>query len=73
MVKASQKTPSEGRVLFDNRIDATVLTAQEAAIFLRISPKSLYRLTNNGLIPCRKVGSQTRFLLSELMEWVKGQ
>lgn len=72
MFKPKSNQQEKSKPIFENQISNQVLNSQEAATFLKISNKSLYRLVNTGLIPCRRVGRQTRFLLSELMEWMKG-
>lgn len=52
-----------------------ILTAKEAAAFLRMSVQQLYKLKNANQIPCHKVGSgragKVLFLESELLEWVR--
>lgn len=63
---------SPGGQLFDKSIEIHVLNIQEASAFLKISPKVLYRLVKDGQIPHRKIGKQTRFLVIELVEWMKG-
>jgi len=47
-----------------------VLTAQEAATYLRITPATLYKLIHKGEIPAAKVGRQWRFHLDLLDEWL---
>lgn len=49
----------------------TLLTAEEAANYLRLHVKSLYRLAREGKIPARKVGGQWRFHSESLNNWLK--
>ena len=42
------------------RLKSEILTAQEAAEFLKISTKLLYKLINRGEIPAKKVGNGFR-------------
>lgn len=48
--------------------DARWLTTKEAAAVLRVHPKHVYRLLNQGL-PASRVGGQWRFLASEIKVW----
>ncbi|MFN0117808.1 MAG: helix-turn-helix domain-containing protein [Elusimicrobiota bacterium] len=48
-----------------------LLTAKQAAEFLRVSIFTLYGWTSAGKIPHRKVGSLLRFDVNELVEWTK--
>lgn len=43
-----------------------VLTAEEAAAYLRLSETTVYRLLDRGELPGRKVGGQWRILRSAL-------
>jgi excisionase family DNA binding protein len=47
-----------------------VLTAEEAAAYLRIARATLYRLAAKGRIPAVKVGRVWRFSRSLLDEWL---
>ena len=49
-----------------------VLTPIEAAAFLRVSRKTLSRLTLRGDVPHAQVGGQYRYLKSDLAAWLKG-
>jgi len=53
------------------------VSAQEAALFLSISPKTLTRLARQGLIPAHPLGDgirrRWRFLRSELDTWMHGR
>ena len=54
-------------------IDAPVkfLSVQEAADFLRVSPRSVYGWVSQRALPHRKAGRRLLFLESELIEWTK--
>lgn len=45
------------------------LTVEEVADFLRVSPRSIYDWVSQGVIPFRKAGRRTIFLLDEILEW----
>jgi excisionase family DNA binding protein len=47
-----------------------VLTVDEAAALLRVSPDVVYRLALAGELPARRVGAQWRLLRSEVFEWL---
>ncbi len=48
-----------------------VLTAEEAARYLRLHVKSIYRLVKAGKIPGQKVGGTWRFHAEALEKWLK--
>jgi len=48
-----------------------VLTAEEAARYLRLHVKSVHRLVKEGKIPGRKVGGRWRFHRDDLEEWLR--
>ena len=49
------------------------LTVDETAELLQISPRTLHDWVSQEKIPFHKAGSQTRFLLSEIVEWTAGR
>lgn len=55
-------------VIFENQ----VLTSVEAAEFLKCSTKKLYRLIETHGLPCKRIGNEYRFLVSDLVGWMKG-
>lgn len=57
-------TDSDGHTLF---------TAEEAAKYLRLHVKSIYRLARDGKIPGRKVGGSWRFHRDALDVWLKNE
>ena len=49
------------------------LTVEEVAEFLRVSPRSVYDWVYKCIIPHRKAGRRTLFLLNEILEWTTTQ
>jgi len=50
-----------------------ILTAEEAAIHLRIHPKTLQRLARLEQVPCMRRGKRWFFRLSTLDVWLRAQ
>ncbi|MCM8812364.1 MAG: helix-turn-helix domain-containing protein [Candidatus Omnitrophica bacterium] len=48
-----------------------ILTLKEAADFLKLSERSIYRLLKEGKIPARKIMHKWRFEREQLKEWVR--
>jgi len=48
----------------------TILTIEEAAAFLKVTKRTLYR---HSEIPRVKVGAQLRFIREDLERWVRSQ
>jgi excisionase family DNA binding protein len=48
-----------------------VLTLEEAAGFLRVSPEVAEELANRGAIPGRRIGEEWRFLRSSIEDWLR--
>lgn len=53
--------------------DSDILTIEEAAVLLKIPRSSVYKLAQEGKIPCQKVGRHWRFYRPALINWVAGQ
>ena len=47
-----------------------IMTPREAAEYLSVHVRTIYRLAKNGNIPGRKVGGSWRFKKSALDEWL---
>ena len=47
------------------------LSVQEAADFLRVSPRTVYGWVSQRVLPARYAGRRLLFLESELVEWTK--
>ena len=56
----------------ETKTDNDVMIPSEVARKLRISTKTLSRLTKRGEIPSRKIGGQHRYFKSDLDDWLKG-
>lgn len=48
-----------------------VMTIQETSQYLRIPVSSLYKLAQEGRIPCQKVGRHWRFRKESLERWLE--
>ena len=46
------------------------MTPREAAEYLSVHVRTIYRLANNGEIPGRKIGGSWRFKKNALDEWL---
>lgn len=47
-----------------------IMTIQETSRFLRIPVSSLYKLAQEGRIPCQKVGRHWRFRMETIEKWL---
>ena len=65
MNKYSEAPNSKPQILMKE-----ILTPREAANYLSIHVRTIYRLAKNGEIPCRKVGGSWRFKKDLLDEWL---
>lgn len=54
------------------KTDQDILTPAEAAEFLKISTKTLWRMSKNDEIPNKKVRGQRRYSKSSLTRWLQG-
>jgi len=52
-------------------MDKEILTIEEAADFLRIGKRSVYKLAKTGKIPAKMVLNKWRFDRDSLREWVR--
>ena len=50
-----------------------LLTPQQAAMALAISPRKLWGITDSGEIPHVRVGRCVRYLLDDLQRWIDAQ
>lgn len=48
-----------------------IMTIGEAAQYLRISSSSLYKLAQDGRVPCQKVGRHWRFRREAIDRWLE--
>lgn len=61
----------EGAFGSDQFFDNQILTVKEAAVVLKCSTKTMYQLLKTTDIPYKQFGKQYRFLLPELVNWIK--
>lgn len=47
-----------------------LLTAKQLAEYLQLSPRSIYRLLERGLLPATKIGGQWRFRKTDIDQWI---
>jgi excisionase family DNA binding protein len=57
----------------NSKSEIYVLTPREAADYLSIHVRTIYRLAKNGDIPCRKIGGSWRFKKDALDQWLSGR
>jgi excisionase family DNA binding protein len=50
-----------------------VMTVPELAAYLRVHDSTIYRMLKRGLLPGFRVGSDWRFLKSNIEQWQVGQ
>lgn len=53
-------------------MDKEILTIEEAAVYLQIGKRSIYKLAKEGKIPGKKVLNKWRFEKESLRSWVSG-
>jgi excisionase family DNA binding protein len=49
-----------------------LLTASEAAAFLRLRESTLRDYSRRGLVPCIRIGRHVRYVESDLLGWLDG-
>ena len=50
-----------------------VMNVNEVANYLRVAPATIYRLAQQGKIPCGKVGRAWRFRKDAIDHWISEQ
>jgi excisionase family DNA binding protein len=53
--------------------EVPVMTVDEVAEYLRIPRSSLYKLAQEGRIPCQKVGRHWRFRRRAIDQWLSNE
>ena len=53
-------------------MEKEILTIEQAAVYLQIGKRSLYKLAKEGEIPGKKVLNTWRFERESLKAWVRG-
>lgn len=56
-----------------SEIDDRMLSLREAADFLQVTPEAIRAWVRKGMLVPRRVGSDMRFLKSELLDWTAGK
>ena len=54
-------------------IGKDILTIEEAAAFLKIGKRSVYKLVKAGEIPGRKILNKYRFEREALIKWIRNE
>jgi len=62
-------TKQEGTLMVNTPPE--IMTISETAEYLRISLSSLYKLAQDGRIPCQKVGRHWRFRKASIDRWLE--
>jgi len=52
--------------------ESEILTIEEAAEYLKLNKRSVYKLAKEGKIPCNKVLHRWRFKREALRKWIAG-
>jgi len=52
---------------------AAFLTTEEVLGYLKVNPRTIYRLIRNGELPAIRIGRQWRFRRSDLDAWIDRQ
>jgi excisionase family DNA binding protein len=52
-------------------LGGVLVTAEEIAVLLKVSPKSIYRWASEGRLPAFREGRVIRFLESDVKEFVR--
>ena len=55
------------------KMEKEILTIEEAAEYLRMGKRSIYKLAKSGKIPCKKILNKYRFDKESLRDWVLGK
>jgi len=51
-------------------VDRDILTINEAAAFLKVGKRTIYKLVQEGKIPAKKVLNKWRFEKKRLIQWI---
>jgi len=54
----------------ESNIEPILYTVPEAAKLLRISKRTLWKLTKNGLIPCVRIGRRVYYKPNDILEFI---
>lgn len=53
-------------------MEKEIITMEELSEYLRISVHTLYKLSQKGKLPGRKIGKQWRYVKTEIDKWLRG-
>ncbi len=53
--------------------EGEILTLKEVADYLKLTERTLYRLTQDGTLPGFKVGNSWRFRVRDIEAWIEAQ
>jgi PTS system nitrogen regulatory IIA component len=59
------------RNIWREKMDDLVLTTEEAAEFLKLTPFTVRDYARRGILPARKVGKAWRFFKPDLVAWLR--
>jgi excisionase family DNA binding protein len=51
----------------------SILTTEEVLGYLKVNPRTIYRLIRSGELPAIRIGRQWRFRRSDLDDWLERQ
>ena len=54
-------------------IEPRLLTSRQTALYLSISERKLWSLTNENRIPCIRIGRAVRYSVTDLNSWIESQ
>ena len=53
--------------------ESEILTIKEIAAYLKVTERTIYRLSQAKTLPCFKVGGMWRFLRADIDHWIRHQ
>lgn len=54
-------------------MNGEIFTMEELSDYLKLSVHTLYKLSQKGEIPARKIGKQWRYIKMEIDKWLSGR
>jgi excisionase family DNA binding protein len=70
MAYGSPTTINPDNIAANSTADDEILTVRQVSKLLKLHPRTIYKLAQNGMIPARRVGKSWRFLKSEIMNFL---
>jgi excisionase family DNA binding protein len=71
MAEANGSDPTVAAISFGSRPETDLLTVEELAVWLRLTPKGVYSLVEARRIPFVKVSNRLRFFAGEIQNWLR--